>query len=210
LQILPLQRCERTGPGTSDCIEIRDRPNLVRLCRENAEHLTVCNCVSRLYPSSCFYLKKINIYFVTLEFLNMQKLALTSLTMVKWDLWWTKWRWGRFPPSTSVSPANLHSINCSTVTLIYHLGLYNRPAVAAVPGDISPAPQKKNFADNRRPLGRYSSLADYKPRSLVFRVSGTELKDVFTSTHSVSDTGFCFLLQVEPTHLGPIDRKSVV
>jgi hypothetical protein len=31
--------------------------------------------------------------------------------------------WGRFSPSTSVSPANLHSTNCSTVTLIYHLGL---------------------------------------------------------------------------------------
>jgi hypothetical protein len=40
-----------------------------------------------------------------------------------WDLWWTKWRWGRFSPSTSVSPANLHSTNCSTITLIYHLGL---------------------------------------------------------------------------------------
>jgi hypothetical protein len=43
--------------------------------------------------------------------------------LVKWDLWWTKWRWGRFSPSTSVSPANLHSTNCSTITLIYHLGL---------------------------------------------------------------------------------------
>jgi hypothetical protein len=29
--------------------------------------------------------------------------------LVKWDLWWTKWRWGRFSPSTSVSPANLNS-----------------------------------------------------------------------------------------------------
>jgi hypothetical protein len=28
-------------------------------------------------------------------------------------LWWTKWRWGRFSPRTSVSPANLHSTNCS-------------------------------------------------------------------------------------------------
>jgi hypothetical protein len=27
----------------------------------------------------------------------------------KCDLWWTKWRWGRFSPSTSVSPANLYS-----------------------------------------------------------------------------------------------------
>jgi hypothetical protein len=28
-----------------------------------------------------------------------------------------------FFPSTSVSPANLHSTNCSTITLTYHLGL---------------------------------------------------------------------------------------
>jgi hypothetical protein len=28
-------------------------------------------------------------------------------------LWWTKWRWGRFCPSTSVSPANFYSTNCS-------------------------------------------------------------------------------------------------
>jgi hypothetical protein len=26
--------------------------------------------------------------------------------LVKWDLWWTKWRRGSFSPSTSVSPAN--------------------------------------------------------------------------------------------------------
>jgi hypothetical protein len=38
---------------------------------------------------------------------------------------------------------HLHSTNYSTITLIYHLGLYNRPEVAAVPGDVSPTPQKK-------------------------------------------------------------------
>jgi hypothetical protein len=38
--------------------------------------------------------------------------------LVMWDLWWSKWRRGRFSPSTSVSPANLHSTNCSTI-LIY-------------------------------------------------------------------------------------------
>jgi hypothetical protein len=32
---------------------------------------------------------------------------------VTWDLWWTKRHWGRFPPRTSVSPANSHSTNCS-------------------------------------------------------------------------------------------------
>jgi hypothetical protein len=43
--------------------------------------------------------------------------------LVKWDLWWTKWRWGRFSPSASVPPANLHSTNCSIITLTYRLGL---------------------------------------------------------------------------------------
>jgi hypothetical protein len=39
------------------------------------------------------------------------------------DLWWTKWRWGSFSPSASFSPANLHSANYSTITIIYHLVL---------------------------------------------------------------------------------------
>jgi hypothetical protein len=29
------------------------------------------------------------------------------------DSWWTKWKWGRFTPSTSVSPAKSHSTKCS-------------------------------------------------------------------------------------------------
>jgi hypothetical protein len=41
-----------------------------------------------------------------------------------WDLWWTKWRWGRFSPSTLVSPANLYSTNFLTkLTITYHPGL---------------------------------------------------------------------------------------
>jgi hypothetical protein len=40
-----------------------------------------------------------------------------------WDLWWTKWRWSRFSPSTSISLANHHSTNFSTITITYHLGL---------------------------------------------------------------------------------------
>jgi hypothetical protein len=46
-----------------------------------------------------------------------------SRGLVKWDLWWKKWPWGRFSPSTSVSPANLNSTNCFTITVTYHLGL---------------------------------------------------------------------------------------
>jgi hypothetical protein len=45
--------------------------------------------------------------------------------LVKWDLWWTKWRWGRFSPSTSVFPDNLHSTIFSTI-IITQSG-YNRP-----------------------------------------------------------------------------------
>jgi hypothetical protein len=44
-----------------------------------------------------------------------------------------KWRWGRFPPRTSVSPANLHSICFSTIIFTIIRGWHNRPAVAAVP-----------------------------------------------------------------------------
>jgi hypothetical protein len=32
-------------------------------------------------------------------------------------LWRTKWHWGRFSASTSVSPVNLHSTNCSTIII---------------------------------------------------------------------------------------------
>jgi hypothetical protein len=42
-----------------------------------------------------------------------------------WGLWWTKWHWGRFSQSTSVSPANLHSTNFSII--IITRGWHNRP-----------------------------------------------------------------------------------
>jgi hypothetical protein len=45
--------------------------------------------------------------------------------LVKWDLWWTKWRCDRFSPSTSGSPTNLHSIKFSIITITR--GRYNRP-----------------------------------------------------------------------------------
>jgi hypothetical protein len=42
-----------------------------------------------------------------------------------WVLWWTKRHWGRFSPSTSVSPANHHSTKFSI--LIITRGWQNRP-----------------------------------------------------------------------------------
>jgi hypothetical protein len=38
-----------------------------------------------------------------------------------WGLWWTKRYWGRFSPSTSVSPANLHSTNFSIIIITRRL-----------------------------------------------------------------------------------------
>jgi hypothetical protein len=49
-------------------------------------------------------------------------------------LWWTKWRWGRFSPSTSVSPANFHSTNCSKNHPHLSSGVVQQAKVAAVPG----------------------------------------------------------------------------
>jgi hypothetical protein len=42
-----------------------------------------------------------------------------SSGQVMWDLWWTKWHWGRFSPGTSVSPVNSHYTNCAKF-IIYH------------------------------------------------------------------------------------------
>jgi hypothetical protein len=61
-------------------------------------------------------------------------------SLVMWDLLRTKWRWGSFSSSTLVSPANLHSSNCSTIPSCIIWDWYNRPVVAAVPSGISLAP----------------------------------------------------------------------
>jgi hypothetical protein len=42
-----------------------------------------------------------------------------------WGLWWTKRHWGRFSPSTSVSPANHHPTNFSIIIITW--GWHNRP-----------------------------------------------------------------------------------
>jgi hypothetical protein len=46
-------------------------------------------------------------------------------TPIMWNLWWTKWNWGRFSPSTSVSPANPHSTKCSTFINHPTISVYN-------------------------------------------------------------------------------------
>jgi hypothetical protein len=53
-----------------------------------------------------------------------------------WDLWWTKWRWGRFSPSTSVSPAT----HCSTLIYLSSGAGTVGQLVAAVPSGLSLTP----------------------------------------------------------------------
>jgi hypothetical protein len=66
-------------------------------------------------------------------------------------LWWTKWHWGRFSPSTSVSPANSHSTDCSTL-IIYNLGLVTiDQLVADVPSGFKSHPtSRKLTAESQR------------------------------------------------------------
>jgi hypothetical protein len=44
----------------------------------------------------------------------------SSLGLVMWELWWTKWHWSKFSTNTSVSPDNYHSTDCSTIITTYH------------------------------------------------------------------------------------------
>jgi hypothetical protein len=48
-----------------------------------------------------------------------------SHTDSMWGLWWTKRHWGRFSPSTSVSPAN-HSTDFSIIIITW--GWHSRPS----------------------------------------------------------------------------------
>jgi hypothetical protein len=75
-----------------------------------------------------------------------------------WDLWWTKWYWGRFPPSTSVSPANSHSTDCSKL-VIYHPGLVTiGQLVADVPSGVSLTPPQEIKKLNETSLRAWLTL----------------------------------------------------
>jgi hypothetical protein len=78
-----------------------------------------------------------------------------------WGLWCTKRHWGRFSPSTSVSPANHHSSNFSIILITR--GWHNRTLVAAVPSgaNLTPPPTipiKKMFLLERK-HGEHNSFA---------------------------------------------------
>jgi hypothetical protein len=73
-----------------------------------------------------------------------------------WSLLWTKRHWGRFSPSTSVSPAN-HSTNFYII--IITRGWHNRPLVAAVPsGPNGLHPSLNQLKKNMNPFTCRSSV----------------------------------------------------
>jgi hypothetical protein len=60
----------------------------------------------------------------------------TAATRGRVDMWWTKWYWGRFSPSTLISPANSYSNYCSVIT--YHPRVITMdPLVTDVPSGLS-------------------------------------------------------------------------
>jgi hypothetical protein len=63
---------------------------------------------------------------------------------VIWDLSWAKWHWGRFHPSTSVSSANSHSTDWSTL-IIYHPGLVGQLVADVASGFSLTPPQETRF-----------------------------------------------------------------
>jgi hypothetical protein len=59
-----------------------------------------------------------------------------------WNLWWTKRHWGRFSPSTSVSPAK-HPTDCSTLIIIIIIIIIRAQIVACVPSELNLTPTKE-------------------------------------------------------------------
>jgi hypothetical protein len=99
-----------------------------------------------------------------------------------WDLWWDKVALGRFPPSSSVSPAIVvRSTNYSTITLMYHLGkMYNRPMCDRSIGTYT------NLGDLQMDLMGVKFHKKKKPGIIAFLVLGCCL--VFQAECSVLQT----------------------
>jgi hypothetical protein len=102
-------------------------------------------------------------------------------------------------------------VNCSTITLVYHLGLYNRPEVAAVPGDVSPTPTKKNSiaACVFVAAGRY--LSNRCPEMvIIYRVTALQL--VYTPQYLIiflRGRGSAFGIVARDRIGRPKDRHSI-
>jgi hypothetical protein len=75
-----------------------------------------------------------------------------------WGLWWTKWHWGRFCASISVSFAN-HFTDCSTLIIIHHLGDGTiGQIVADLPSGLSLTPPQETKEKEHWNFNRESNI----------------------------------------------------
>jgi hypothetical protein len=86
-----------------------------------------------------------------------------------WDLWWAKWHWGRFSPSTSVFPYQFHSTSAplhgKTKTLmIFITGLHNKPqgCSASVTSAVGPIITKKKIKQRKVPTNMRNPSNTYQ------------------------------------------------
>jgi hypothetical protein len=89
-----------------------------------------------------------------------------------------KWRWGRFSPRTSVSPANLHSICFSTSIFTITRGWHNSPKVAALP--IASQTKIKNNTFLTPWVTR--SVLGARSRNLLYRWEGNKADIIHQNT----------------------------
>jgi hypothetical protein len=85
-----------------------------------------------------------------------------------WDLWWTKWHWGRFSPSTSVSLASRHSTKFFILIITqgrYSRSIGGRRAEWTQLNSTATIRIKKRFAVNRKMC---SFLHFHKSSNLFF------------------------------------------
>jgi hypothetical protein len=70
---------------------------------------------------------------------------------------------------------------------------------------------KIDFPENQQ----FFSACNYKAEKMLWamledaRLTRVSIKTPSHKTRNISETGFCFCLQVQPTHLGPIERTSL-
>jgi hypothetical protein len=72
---------------------------------------------------------------------------------VMWYLYWTNWHWDRFPPSTSVYPANHHSTTKFSI-LIFTRGTYNR-AIGGRSAEWSQLDSNLDYSKLNKKLNKY-------------------------------------------------------
>jgi hypothetical protein len=88
-----------------------------------------------------------------------------------WGLWWTKRHWGRFSPTTSISPANHHSTNFSIIVI--NKGWHNKPIGSRSVGwtQLDSTPHYTNLKNIRTGRPRDRSWSPGRVKYFLFSTS---------------------------------------